>query len=169
MEGKLAIAIRRYRESDADDVSAIVRRGEKDADSRAYGRRRVEEVSYYSSHFLTSRDDRPTRMYVLTLHDPEDMGRERIEACGAIAVNEGIGDIGEITGIAVTPSFQRLGLGRMVMEVLEKDARERKLKKIVLKAASAALGFYEILGFHLAGNGRMNPAGGYCQMEKDIS
>ncbi len=169
MEGKLAIAIRRYREADAEDVSAIVRRGEKEADSRAYGRRRMEEVCYYSNRLLTSDDEQQTHMYVLTLHDPDDLGREKIEACGAIAMKEDLRGTGEITGIAVTPAFQRLGLGRMMMDVLEQDARERHLKRIVLRAAAAAFGFYEILGFHSSVGERNEPLSGYCRMEKDIS
>ncbi len=169
MEGRLSVAIRRYQDTDARDVFAIVRRGQKDADVRTYGRRRMEELSYHNEELRRYQHDPSTHMYVLTLHDPEDPKMERIEGCGAIALTKTGDGIGEITGISVLPEFQRLGLGRMLMETLEADARERKLTRLVLKAAEAAYGFYEILGFHDRDWGGSLLDNGYYPMEKELS
>ncbi len=56
----------------------------------------------------------------------------------------------KVNGLAVLPEFQRHGIGKMLMECVEKLAHERKVSLIGLASGfqrTGAHGFYEHLGY----------------------
>ena len=65
--------------------------------------------------------------------------------CGALAVIWT--DIAEIRSLAVDPSFQGLGLGRIITEQLIADARELGLERVM--AFTYVTGFFDRLGFEV--------------------
>lgn len=56
-----------------------------------------------------------------------------------------------IRQMAVAPDFQRRGLGTRIMQHLEQELARRGIRKAILHARAAAAGFYERLGYHVAG------------------
>ena len=53
--------------------------------------------------------------------------------------------------MAVLSGLQGKGLGRVMMQFAENIARDRGYKKITMHARKTAVGFYEKLGYHIAG------------------
>jgi len=53
--------------------------------------------------------------------------------------------------VAVRASERRLGVGRALMEAIERRARDRGCGRVVLNAQVAVLGFYEELGYESRG------------------
>jgi len=53
--------------------------------------------------------------------------------------------------MAVSPSHQRKGLGRRIMGELENHLQSRGFNSFVLHARTSAQGFYEQLGYIIAG------------------
>jgi predicted GNAT family N-acyltransferase len=54
---------------------------------------------------------------------------------------------GHIGRIAVLKPYRGMGIGRLVMEVLEKKAMEKGIKSVELDAQLRAISFYEKLGY----------------------
>lgn len=55
----------------------------------------------------------------------------------------------QIRYMAVNSSHERNGIGRMIVNALEKEATDRNVNTIMLDAREPALGFYEKLGYSL--------------------
>ena len=71
----------------------------------------------------------------------------KLIGCAGIAIDKKLG-AGEIRHVSVEPKFQKRGIGRKLMNFLEKYAK-RKVKKISLDVLikSPAVKFYEKLGW----------------------
>ena len=66
---------------------------------------------------------------------------------GCAALHVVWSDIGEVRSIAVSPTHQKLGLGRLLVERLIEDADELGLARVM--AFTYVTGFFEKLGFHV--------------------
>lgn len=53
--------------------------------------------------------------------------------------------------MAVEPAWQSRGVGRAIMEQLERDARQLNLRRLTLQSREPALGFYLKLGYRNEG------------------
>ncbi len=62
-------------------------------------------------------------------------------------INSG-GIVGHIEDVAVHPDFQKLGLGRALVEFLLEECRQFHCYKAILDCAESVIPFYEHLGFH---------------------
>ena len=56
-----------------------------------------------------------------------------------------------IRQMAVSPPHQRRGLGRRILRELESNLKARGFRKLVMKARTSAAGFYETVGYTIAG------------------
>ncbi len=74
----------------------------------------------------------------------EDENRNVI-ACGRLQENEG--KIGQIRFMAVSDEYQGKGLGRLIIQYLEKRGHDLKLTSIELQARENALNFYKNSGY----------------------
>lgn len=82
--------------------------------------------------------------------------------CGADRVPRAVGrlhfpspDIGQVRYMAVAPEWQRQGLGRQVLDELERLAKEAGAKKIRLNARENAVAFYQAQGYGVVGEGEL--------------
>ena len=53
----------------------------------------------------------------------------------------------QIRYMAVAKDFERQGVGRIIIDALEKKAQEKNITSIILDAREPAIGFYEKLGY----------------------
>ena len=67
----------------------------------------------------------------------------------AIAVSE---NCAKVRQTAVSPAYQRQGLGRRIMRELESELAERNFTSLFLHARSTAVDFYEKLGYDTVGD-----------------
>ena len=59
----------------------------------------------------------------------------------------------QVRYMAVDPAHQRAGLGRKLLQGLEKRARSQGVKRIVLNSRANAVGFYTRQGYEVVGPG----------------
>lgn len=57
--------------------------------------------------------------------------------------------VGQVRCVAVASNQQGKGLGKMLMQYLEKEAKKRGLQKIILEARENAVPFYEKIGYSI--------------------
>ena len=60
-------------------------------------------------------------------------------------------EIAFVRQVAVSQEMQSLGIGRMIMEFAEDEARKRGCKEVHLHARRVVEGFYKRLGYHTYG------------------
>ena len=70
--------------------------------------------------------------------------------------------------VAVRKAFRGTGLGRVVMEALEQEARRQGAKKLRLGAQLYARPFYERCGYHATGERYMDEFCEHEYMEKEL-
>ena len=73
-----------------------------------------------------------------------------------------------IRQMAVTPALQGKGLGRRLMDRVEKDLRGCGIRTLVLNARESAVGFYEKLGYSVVGDAFLHLAVPHFRMIKDV-
>ena len=76
---------------------------------------------------------------------------------GHMGSRDGCSSSMEIKGLYVSPESAGKGIGKMLMRELEKRARDRGCKLLVLASSLNAVGFYESCGFCVT-----NQSGSHC-------
>lgn len=71
--------------------------------------------------------------------------------------------------IAVLKEFRGKGLGKILIDELEKRAKSEGAKEVYLEAQVSALGFYEKLGFKSYGDVYVEDAIDHKMMKKDLN
>jgi len=74
--------------------------------------------------------------------------RERLVACLQLVPLEN--NIYKLRQMAVDTTFQRKGLGRKLIDSVERDLSKKQAKEIVLHARKSAVGFYKKLGYEIS-------------------
>ncbi|MBP5631809.1 MAG: GNAT family N-acetyltransferase [Clostridia bacterium] len=151
--------IRRFRGSDADCVSELIRRTLKISNSNDYTPECIDElIARHTPEYIRKRAEH-THFYVA-------------EKCGAVV---GCGAIGPywdsetescLFTIFVDPAYQGRGTGKMIIDALEKDEYFLRAKRVEVPASITALEFYRKLGYDYK-DGVKEPDGeGLYRLEK---
>lgn len=158
MSGKEKIRIRKFERQDLEEVKALI---EKTIDT-CYDGYYCREVMDYFDMF----------------HWPGNILKIAHEGFVAVALIEGkivaTGSIikDKILRVFVDPSYQKRGLGKMIMDELEKQAAANGLKSVELRSLANAKKFYESIGYQTIAKGRVEVDNGstleYYQMVKSL-
>jgi N-acetylglutamate synthase-like GNAT family acetyltransferase len=132
--------IRRFKESDAEEVSALVIKTVRISNAKDYTAELMEEVvnSMQPQNILERASW--THFYVV-----EDNGQ--IIGCGAIGPYWGKEDESSLFTIFVLPEYQGKGVGRLIIETLEKDEYFLRARRIEIPASITACQFYRKFGY----------------------
>ncbi len=103
---------------------------------------------------------RAQRMHFYVLKD-----ENKIVGCGGIGPYWDRDDEAWIFTVAVAPEYQGRGLGRLIIDTLEKDAYAKRSKRIEIHAAMSAIPFYRKLGYSHK-NGDLTYSDGHFDLEK---
>lgn len=132
--------IRRFREEDAEAVSALVIKTLRISNVKDYTPELMEEVVKSQQPQNVLERAGWTHFYVA------EEGGELI-GCGAIGPYWGKTDESSLFTIFVLPEWQGKGIGRRIIETLEQDEFFLRAKRTEIPASITAVDFYRRMGY----------------------
>ena len=132
--------IRRFTEQDAQSVSELIITTIRISNTKDYPAELMEELVKTETPEHVLQRASWTHFYVA-----EEAGQ--IVGCGAIGPYWGKEDESSLFSIFVHPDCQGKGLGRAIVETLEKDAFALRAKRIEIPASITGLPFYRKMGY----------------------
>ena len=132
--------IRRFTEKDAEKVSAMIIQTLKTTNSKDYSEEAINalEKQLQPPHVLERAGW--THFYVVEENDT-------IIGCGAIGPYWGSETESSLFNIFVLPEYQGKGIGRKIIETLEKDEYFTRANRIEIPASITAVEFYKKMGY----------------------
>ncbi len=132
--------VRRFRERDAKEVSELIAKTLRTTNIRDYSPEYIEnDVSRLTPDHLIERAGW-THFYVVCEGSV-------IVGCGAIGPYWGREDESSLFTIFVLPEHQGKGIGRAIIDTLEKDEYFLRARRIEVPASITACGFYKKMGY----------------------
>ena len=132
--------IRRFREDDAEKVSAMIIHTLKTSNSKDYSAEAVNAWEKKMQPAGVSERASWTHFYVAEEGDT-------IIGCGAIGPYWGSETESSLFTIFVLPECQGKGIGRKIIETLEQDEYFFRAKRVEVPASITGVGFYRKLGY----------------------
>lgn len=132
--------IRRFKNEDAVELSNVIIETVKISNSKDYPPQYVEmNVSSHSPEALIERA-KNSHMYVAC-------DKSKIIGCGAIAEYYGSKTESILLTVFVLPNYQGKGIGKKIIDTLEKDEYFTRATRIEIPASITAVEFYKKMGY----------------------
>lgn len=149
----------RFRENDAEEVSAVIERALRISNAPDYSPESIQEmIELYSAANLAEQAGNE-HLYVLR-------DRERIIGCGGIAPYLDRRTESILVTVFVLPEYQGRGAGRKILETLEEDAYFLRAERVVIHSSITAREFYRKLGYRYRDGAGTPDEEGCVPMEK---
>ena len=151
--------IRTLQEKDAEEVSALIAKTLRTTNSKGYSPEFIEnEIKALQPQTILERASQ-THFYVFC----ED---EKIVGCGAIGPFWGKTDESSLFTIFVLPEYQGQGIGKRIIQTLEKDEYFLRARRIEIPASITATPFYRRMGYDYKNGITVPDAEGLLRLEK---
>lgn len=151
--------IRRFKDEDGVELAKVIEKTLRTTNARDYSPEYIEDtVSAMSSENLIARNAW-THFYVACEGD-------QIIGCGAIGPYYGKEDESCFFTIFVLPEYQRRGVGRKIIETLERDPYFLRARRIEIPASVSAVEFYKKMGYSYKNGVYSIDEEQLCRMEK---
>ena len=138
--------IRRFRETDANEVSDLIAKTLRITNSKDYTNEYIEnDINTMTPEYLIERSQW-THFYVVC-------NKGIIIGCGAIGPYWDKEDESSLFTVFVLPEYQGKGIGRKIIETLENDEFFLRAKRIEIPSSITACEFYRKMGYDYK-NGR---------------
>ena len=151
--------IRRFASGDAQAVSDVIITTLRISNTRDYPSAMMEELILHMQPEDILQRASWTHFYVA-----EDKGR--IVGCGAIGPYWGKEDESSLFTIFVLPEYQGRGVGRKIVETLERDEYALRAKRIEIPASITGLPFYRKIGYDYKNGNDQVDEEMLCRLEK---
>lgn len=151
--------IRRFASGDAQAVSDVIITTLRISNTRDYPSAMMEELILHMQPEDILQRASWTHFYVA-----EDAGR--IIGCGAIGPYWGKEDESSLFTIFVLPEYQGRGVGRRIVETLERDEYALHAKRIEIPASITGLPFYRKMGYDYKNGNDQVDEEMLCRLEK---
>lgn len=151
--------VRRFVPADAKEVSALVVKTLREVNSKDYSKEYIEkDVQRLQPKDILERASW-THFYVVT-------DNKRIVGCGAIGPYWDSTKESSLFTIFVLPEYQGRGIGRLIIETLEKDEYFLRAHRIEIPASITAVPFYKKMGYTYKDGNTIPDEEGLVRLEK---
>ena len=156
---KEAVEIRRFKETDAQEVSALIAKTLRTTNAKDYSSEFIEnEVKVLTPEYIAWRASW-THFYVAC-------EGERLVGCGAIGPYWGSETESSLFTIFVLPELHGNGIGRFIVRTLEQDEFFLRAERIEIPASVTAAEFYRRMGYNYKNGVKVLDGEGHYRMEK---
>lgn len=132
--------IRRFRKEDSVELSNVIAETLRTTNIKDYSAEDIEnKVGFFTPEKLIERSGWMNLCVVCE--------EEKIIGCGGIGAYWGKEDESSLFTIFVKPEYQGKGIGRKIIETLERDEYFLRAKRIEIPASITAVGFYRKMGY----------------------
>lgn len=137
--------IRPFKAENAEEVALVIAETLRESNSKDYTADYIENcIASHSAEVILKRAT-AGHMYVTC-------DRSRIIGCGEIASYWGSLTESVLLTIFVLPDYQGKGIGRRIIEMLERDEYFLRTKRIEIPASKTAVPFYKKMGYDYKNN-----------------
>lgn len=155
----MSLKIRRFDNNDSDIVSKIICRNFLEVNIKDYPKEEMESlVNLYNSEKILNIASY-AHMYVACIDD-------NVVGCGAISSFWGSEDESILLAIFVVPELQGKGIGKLIIETLEKDEYFLRAIRVEIPASITACEFYKKIGYEYKNGVNELDGEGYYRLEK---
>ncbi len=133
--------IRRFKDEDAQAVSEVIRTTIRISNTKDYPAELMDELIASETPEAVLGRASWTNFYVA-------LDEGKIIGCGAIGPYWGKEDESSLFTIFVLPEYQGKGVGRSIIDTLEKDEYFIRAKRIEIPASITGVPFYLKMGYH---------------------
>ena len=133
--------IRRFREQDAKEVSDLIRKTILISNTKDYPKDLMDALIETETPEHVLQRASWTHFYVA-------QEEQQIIGCGAIGPYWGKEDESSLFTIFVLPEYQGQGIGRAIIDTLEKDEYFLRAHRIEIPASITGVPFYIKMGYH---------------------
>ncbi len=156
---EMCFTIRPYRKEDSEELSSLVAYTLEKSNGRDYTSQYLRDIArMYSPEFFL-REASKTHFYVV--HD-----RERLIGCGGIQESTENKEASYLLSIFVLPEYQGKGIGKRIMEVLERDEYFLHSSRAELCSSITAVEFYRKQGYEFKDGISVPDGNGVIKMVK---
>ncbi len=132
--------IRLFQAEDARQIAQVIARTLRVSNSGDYSQERLETIIASQSAEVITERAKHEHIYVACEHS-------RVIGCGAIAAYWGSLTESILLTIFVLPEYQGKGIGRQLVETLERDEYFLRARRIEIPASITAVEFYKKMGY----------------------
>ena len=133
--------IRRFKEEDAKEVSDLIRRTILISNTKDYPKDLMDALIETETPEHVLQRASWTHFYVV-------VDKQQIVGCGAIGPYWGKEDESSLFTIFVLPEYQGQGIGRAIIDTLEKDEYFLRAHRIEIPASITGVPFYLKMGYN---------------------
>lgn len=134
------ITYRLFRPEDANDVAKVIAETLRVSNRKDYSQEYIEaDIKRMNEKFFINKA-KQTHFYVF-------LDADRIIGTGAIGSYWGSTKEYSLFDIFILPNFQHRGIGRLIIETLEKDSYFLKAMRVEIPASITALPFYQHMNY----------------------
>lgn len=156
---KTNVVIRKYKDSDAEEVANLIIRNFKEVNIKDYGKEAVAELVRTHDAAWVREITSYAHMYVFCRE-------ETIIACGSISSYWGSEEESILLTVFVLPEYHGKGIGRTIIRTLEEDELFKRAWRIEIPASITAVEFYRKLGYDYKNGERKLDGEGHYRLEK---
>lgn len=153
------LEIRKFTEDDAEEVAALIQKNFREVNIKDYGEKAVEELCRTHNAEWVINTAGYAHMYVFCLEG-------RIIGCGSISSYWGSEDESILLTVFVTPQLHGRGIGRRIIETLEKDELFVRARRVEIPASITAVEFYRRFGYEFKDGARQLDKENLYRLEK---
>ena len=146
-------------DADAEEVSALIAATLRTTNIKDYSSEDIEnQVKALQPHHILER--------AKWMHFYVACEGGKIVGCGAIGPYWGKEDESSLFTLFVLPEYQRMGIGRKIMETLEQDEYFLRAKRIEIPASITGTPFYRKMGYDYKNGVSVPDEEGLLRLEK---